>query len=104
MTESRLLRDDLYMPRPTWLRPKRRTDLRTRIVEGETVVLDRREGLIHQFNKTAGYIWELCDGDRSSEQISRELCEVFDIDFATARRDVLATIENLRRARLLEED
>jgi len=66
-------------------------------------VLDRREGFIHQFNKTAGYIWELCDGERTADQISRELCRAFDVDIATAQRDVLTTVEALRRSKLLEE-
>jgi hypothetical protein len=88
----------------SFLRPKRRTDLRTHIVDGETVVLDRREGLIHQFNKTASFLWELCDGSRTFEQLTQELCEVFEVDFATAQRDVHATVETLRRSRLLEAE
>lgn len=89
-------------PGSSFLRPKRRADLRTHIVEGETVVLDRREGLIHQFNKTASFIWELCDGSRTFDQLSRELCEVFEVELATAERDVQTTVETLRRSRLLE--
>jgi hypothetical protein len=65
-------------------------------------VLDRREGLIHQFNKTASFLWELCDGSRTFDQLTQELCEVFEVDFATAERDVQSTVETLRRSRLLE--
>lgn len=94
--------DALDGPGSSFLRPKRRADVRTHIVDGETVVLDRREGLIHQFNKTASFIWELCDGSRTFDELSRELCEIFEVDFATAQRDVQATVETLRRSRLLE--
>jgi len=89
-------------PGSSLLRPKRRADVRTHIVDGETVVLDRREGLIHQFNRTASFLWEHCDGSRTFEQLGRELCEAFEVDWATARRDVQATVDMLRRSKLLE--
>ena len=65
-------------------------------------MLDRREGRIHQLNKTASFIWELCDGSRTFDQLAQELCEVFEVDFATAQRDVESTVQTLRRSRLLE--
>ena len=82
-------------------RPKRRPDIQTRVVDGATVVLEREE-FVHQFNKTASYIWDRCNGHRTPDEITYELCEVFDVDFPTARKDVLATVEQLRRAKLLE--
>ena len=84
-------------------RPRRRADLRTRVVDGETVVLDRREEFVHQFNQTASYIWECCDGLRTPEEIARALCETFAVDVSTARRDVLAVIERLEKAKLLDQ-
>ena len=66
-------------------------------------MLDRREEFIHQFNKTATYIWERCDGLRTPDEITDELCQAFEVDYPTARRDVLATVETLRRSKLLEE-
>ena len=83
-------------------RPKRRSDILTRVVDGTTIVLDREEEFVHQFNKTASYIWDRCNGHRTPEEITYELCTVFDIDFPTARKDVIATVEQLRRAKLLE--
>ncbi|HEY7218001.1 MAG TPA: PqqD family protein [Candidatus Binatia bacterium] len=84
-------------------RPKRRPDIQTRVVDGQTVVLDPGEEFVHQINKTASYIWERCNGHRTPEEITCEVCEVFDVDFPTARRDVLATVDRLRRSKLLEE-
>ena len=85
-------------------RPKQRSDIRTRVVDGETVVLDRREEFIHQFNTTASYIWERCDGHHTPDEISHELGAAFDVDIHTARSDVLATIESLRQAKLRDPE
>jgi hypothetical protein len=85
-----------------YFRPKRRSDLRTRVVEGETVVLDRREEFVHQFNITASYIWERCNGLYTAEEITRGICRDFDVDFPTAQRDVLVTVERFQQAKLLE--
>ena len=82
--------------------PKRRPDLRTRIIDGETVVLDRREQFVHQFNPTASYIWEHCCGAYTPDEITIRLCRAFAVDFPRARRDVLATLERLRDVKLLE--
>ncbi len=84
-------------------RPKQRADIRTRVVDGELLILDRREGLVHQCNKTANFIWQHCNGGDTADDISRALSEAFEVDLATAERDVCATIEQLRRAKLLEE-
>jgi hypothetical protein len=54
-------------------RPKRRADLRVRLIEGEAVVLDRRAGLIHQLNHTASYIWDRCHGEFTAAEIADQL-------------------------------
>jgi hypothetical protein len=95
-------RNVLEFPAEKPFRPKRRTDVRTRVVEGETVVLDLREEFIHQFNKTASYIWDHCNGINTPDQITYDLCQAFDVDFPTARRDVLATVEKLQQSNLIE--
>ena len=95
-------RNALEFPAAHYFRPKRRADVRTRVVEGETVVLDLREDFIHQFNKTASYIWEHCNGLSTPDEITNDLCQAFDVDFSTARRDVLAAIEKLQQSKLIE--
>jgi hypothetical protein len=82
--------------------PKKRTDVSVRIVDGETVVLDRRHGLIHQLNQTASFIWERCDGDFTGNEIASQLVEAFDLDVYTAVIDVRNVVEQLRALKLLE--
>lgn len=82
--------------------PRRRSDVRMRVIEGETVVLDRHGGLIHQFNQTASYIWERCDGKSTAAAIAQQLAEAFDVHPATAADDVAAIMRQLQELNLLE--
>jgi len=81
--------------------PKQRSDVRVRLVEGEIVVFDRRCGLIHQLNPTAGYIWERCDGTTTVADIAQHLAEAFGVDPQTAAADVVTLIEQLHTLELL---
>jgi hypothetical protein len=82
--------------------PKRRSDLNVRQLDRETVALDRRNGLIHQFNQTASYIWQQCDGKMSIEEIVVDFSETFDVDFAVATKDVTAIVKQLKSLELLD--
>ncbi len=83
-------------------RPRRRADVSARVVEGECVILDRRWGLVHQLNATASYIWDRCDGTSTADEIAAGMAERFDVDRATARAAVLASVQRLRELKLLD--
>lgn len=82
--------------------PKQRPGIKVRVVEGEVVVLDRHHGLIHQFNRTASFIWDRCNGGFTVTDIARQLAEAFAIDAQTAARDVAEIIKQLQELQLLE--
>jgi hypothetical protein len=82
--------------------PKRRSDVKIRRVEGETVVLDRQGGQIHQLNSTASIIWNLCDGRSTLAEIENQMAEAFDVDRKTAAKDLAAILWQLRQLNLLE--
>ncbi len=86
------------------LRMKRRTGVQSRLVEGELIVLDREHDLIHQFNKTATFIWEHCDGQQSAADIANAVCESFEVDEATATKEVIETLERLQNLGLIGDD
>ena len=83
--------------------PKRRPDVLSRLIDGETVVLDRQAGLVHQLNQTASYVWERCDGQSTMTDIAHGLAQTFDVDLSVATRDVTAMIRQLQALHLLEE-
>jgi hypothetical protein len=98
------MREAITSSRLRVLRPRRRTGLHTRLVDGEMIVLDREHDLIHQFNKTATFIWEHCDGQRSAAEVAQEICENFEVDEATAAKEVLETVERLENLELIDDD
>jgi Coenzyme PQQ synthesis protein D (PqqD) len=78
-------------------RPQRRSDLTSRTIDGETVILNCEGGRIHQRNSTAGFTWECCDGMATIPEILDRLVNAYEIDSVTARRDlerVLSDFEN----------
>ena len=85
-------------------RLRRRTAVQSRLVEGELIILDRNRDLIHQFNKTATFIWEHCDGQQSAAEIANAVCESFEIDESTAIKEVIETLERLRDLELIGDD
>jgi Coenzyme PQQ synthesis protein D (PqqD) len=82
--------------------PRRRSDVRARSVQGEVVVLDRRADLVHQLNRTAGFIWERCDGRTTPQDIADQLVEAFAVDAGTAAASVTAALQQLEQLGLLE--
>ena len=86
------------------LRLKRRTGVQSRLVDGEMIVLDREHDLIHQFNKVATFIWEQCDGQRSAAEIANAIYDNFEVDEATAVKEVVETLEKLQDLELIGDD
>ena len=78
-----------------------RPDLNERTLEGETLILDRINGQIHHLNSTASYVWKQCDGS-STRAIAEKLAQAFQIDLASAEKDVSALLSEMTRMNLLE--
>jgi LDH2 family malate/lactate/ureidoglycolate dehydrogenase len=71
---------------------------------GDTVVVIKEDGLSsHTLNKTAAFIWELCNGNLEVNEIADKLHERFDVSLEDARNDVSNTIEKLTMAGILKK-
>jgi len=82
--------------------PQRRSDIIYRTIEGETVILNRNEGRLHQLNPTASFIWNCCDGTSKIDEIVDRLANAYEIDFVTGRKDVEEVLSKLRSLNLLQ--
>ena len=101
MTPCRKSTDRFFTMLDKDLKPKKRPGLNERTSEGETLILDRINGQIHHLNSTASYVWKQCDGS-SAKAIAEKLVQAFQIDLATAERDVLVVLSEMKRVNLLE--
>lgn len=71
---------------------------------GDEVVVIKDDGLAtHVLNKTAAFIWEMCDGKCGVDEITERLCERFDVSLEEARADVSEIIEKLTQLGIMNE-
>ncbi len=82
--------------------PKHRTDVNVRVIDKETIVLDRTKELIHQLNLTASYIWERCDGQLTVVDIARQYMKEFAVSFEVAEADTKKVLDQLQNLGLVE--
>jgi hypothetical protein len=79
----------------------RAEDIICRQIGEETVVIKDNGLSTHVLNKTAAYIWKLCDHAGNIEEIIDKICQRFDVDSKEADADVRATIDQLLETGLL---
>jgi len=70
---------------------------------GDTIVVIKEDGLSsHTLNKTASFIWELCDGNLEINEIMVKLHERFDVSLEDAQNDVYSIMEELTMAGIIK--
>jgi hypothetical protein len=90
----------------TWC-PSKKSDLVTRTVSSETLILPVRAGVaslesIFTLNGVGAAVWDLIDGRRTMAAIVDQVREAFDVDPAEAERDVSEFLADLCEAGLVE--
>jgi len=71
-------------------------------VDGELVILDQKNGQIHQFNTTASEIWTCLDGKTSTDDVVKHIVEHYKMDLDIARKDIESTLQQLHEQNLIE--
>lgn len=72
-----------------------------RALDTEALVVDVKTGVLYPLNSVAARIWQLCDGERTLEDILATLAAEFDAEEATIRADAQRFIDELANARLI---
>jgi hypothetical protein len=80
----------------------RRDEPLTATVDGELVMLDPRTGRYFAVDAVGLRVWELIEQPRSVAELCKNLEGEFDVSPEACRRDVLAFLEQLENADLLE--
>lgn len=80
---------------------RREDGLMVREIDGELLVLDTRSDRIHQLNRTAAFVWRMCDEGATPQAIAAALACEFAVDEETALEDVAKTLSRLQSLNLL---
>jgi hypothetical protein len=70
-------------------------DLSTKEIGGELFIYNRKNSTIYSFNGTGVFIWSLVSKLLPFDEISRRLCEEYDVAPAEAEADVSDFVKNL---------
>jgi hypothetical protein len=81
----------------------RRRAVVERRLERDGVLIDPAGRTVHLLNSTAWSIWELCDGQRSAQEVIAEVARRYHLEEAQVREGCLDLIARLQAAALLVE-
>lgn len=81
---------------------RRKPDLITADVDGESVVLNSVTGTFYQLNPSAARIWDLVETPQTPAAIVAHLVERFDVTPEQCRADLLELVESLQERGLVE--
>jgi hypothetical protein len=84
------------------LKPKVRDDLVVVDIDGEAVVYDPADVLLHHLNPTATVVFKLCDGSGTVRELSEDIAEVLDMSMDKVLRQVRRVVTQFKRAGLLD--
>jgi coenzyme PQQ synthesis protein D (PqqD) len=79
----------------------RTADISTRTIGGETIVLDLPSSQYFAITGVGSRVFELLSEERSVDDLVATVLAEYDVDEATARRDVETFVDRLRQAQLL---
>jgi hypothetical protein len=69
----------------------------SRRVRDEVVIISDNGGSLYILNKTAAFIWDLCDSHDEIDDIAAGLCERFEVTAEEAREDVNKIVKILTK-------
>lgn len=92
----------------SWLQPtycpRKGSFLQQRDLRDGCVLHDQRTGLVCTLNSSASFILTFCSGDYPLSQIAVETATAFGLRPEDAMRDVIATVQTLRKEGLLDPE
>jgi hypothetical protein len=86
----------------TSMLPRQSPHLSIKEIDGQTIILDRPHGQLHELNATASYVWHCCDGRATITEIVSATAREFDADPLTVEQDVADILRQLESLQLIE--
>lgn len=82
--------------------PKRRTELASRVIGDEAVVVVPASSQVHELNPVASFVWQRCDGNHEGYEILKDMLSEFEVQEEEAEKDLTALLEELAELKLVE--
>jgi hypothetical protein len=79
-------------------------DLSSKEIGGELFIYNRKNSTIYSFNGTGVFIWNFLVKRLDPDEISRLLCQEYDVSEAEAAKDVSDFVQNLLQNSLIRVD
>jgi hypothetical protein len=95
------LPDEMDAAALAW-RPRRRTDTVECVLDDDLLVYVAELSLAFTFNVSAHAIWTMCDGSCTVVEIAEEMAQCAECPSEDVLSDVVANVNRLKRAGLLE--
>jgi Coenzyme PQQ synthesis protein D (PqqD) len=73
-------------------------------LDDELLAIDAQAGYVYSLNESAGRVWELIQSPTSVGEVCNQLRREFTIDETTCQREVIALLEGLCDAGLVQVD
>ncbi len=83
---------------------QRNTTVLWRELDGEAILLNPKEGCSYNLNHVGTLIWKMLDGNHTPNDIAKAVCELYEVEYEQALRDVEQLLDELRDNNLLSDD
>lgn len=89
------------------IRFAKESDLVTRLIAGETIIVPIRDGVgdlnaIYTLNEVGTRIWQLIDGQTRVEQMVEAITAEYEVPEEEAEKDIVGYLDSLEAARLIK--
>ena len=88
--------------RPVGELPARNPKVAARVIHGEAMILTPHDSVLHTLNPVATRVWELLPTHRTITAMAGAIAEEYEVDAATAMRDVEELMEHLLEKKILD--
>lgn len=83
-------------------KPRQKPDFRLEEIDGELLLYHPTSTTIMYCNPSASVIWQLCDGERTIEEIAMLLAAAFAQNLETITADVESTLDSFCKHKAIE--
>jgi nucleoside-diphosphate-sugar epimerase len=82
-------------------KPRIEPAVRVTDIDGEAVLYNPNDGLLHYLNHSAALVLDLCDGETTMRQMAEAIADVYEMPLDEIEPQVRTVVRDLRRRRLL---